>query len=183
VSKKAIIFHGTDCKPDDPIYWYGWLGEQLKVAGYEVEVPYYPGINHEPIETFLPKVLKSHVFDDETVLVGHSAGGPLLLSILENIDAVIPKAILVAGYSMRLPGEEKDPVLQGNYDWEKIKAHVKDIYFINSTNDPWGCDDKQGRIMFDHLDGTQIIRNDGHFGSRSNNQQYTEFPLLARLIK
>jgi predicted alpha/beta hydrolase family esterase len=180
--KNAIIFHGTDCKPDDPIYWYAWLGEQLKEAGYEVELPYYPDINHESIETFLPKVLNNHHFDEETVLVGHSAGGPLLLSILENIDAVIPKAILVAGYSMRLPGEEKDPVLQEKYDWEKIKTHVKDIYFINSTNDPWGCDDKQGRIMFDHLGGTQIIRNDGHFGSKSNDQPYSEFPLLERLI-
>lgn len=180
--KKAIIFHGTDCKPDDPVYWYAWLRRQLKAAGYEVETPYYPDINHEPIETFLPKVLKNHSIDEETVLIGHSAGGPLLLSILENVETVILQAILVAGYSMRFPKEEKDPVLQESYDWEKIKAHVKDIYFINSTNDPWGCDDKQGRTMFDHLGGTQIIRNEGHFGSRSKNQPYKTFPLLERLI-
>lgn len=182
MAKRAIIFHGTDCKPDDPIYWYPWLQKQLEANGYEVAVPYYPDINHEPINIFLPKVLKNHRFDEETVLVGHSAGGPLLLSVLEHVDAIIPQAILVAGYSMRLPGEEKDPVLQDSYDWEKIKTHVKDIYFINSVNDPWGCDDKQGRIMFDKLGGTQIIRNDGHFGSRTNHQQYSEFPLLGRLI-
>lgn len=180
MSKRAIIFHGTACKPSD--FWYPWLGKQLEARGYAVEIPSYPDINYEPISTFLPKVLQAHKFDEQTVLIGHSAGGPLLLSILESIDVVIPQAILVAGYSMRFPDEEKDPVLQDSYDWEKIKAHVKDIYFVNSTNDPWGCDDKQGRIMFDHLGGTQIIRSEGHFGSTKYNQPYKEFPLLERLI-
>jgi uncharacterized protein len=177
---KAIIFHGTDCKPSD--YWYGWLGQQLEASGYAVEIPSYPNINHEPIETFLPKVLAKHSFNDETVLVGHSAAGPLILSILEHIDGVIPKSVLVAGYSKRFPNEAKDPVLQESYNWGKIKSHVKDIYFINSVNDPWGCDDKQGRIMFEHLGGTQIIRNDGHFGSTRYNQPCPTFPLLKALI-
>ncbi len=178
--KRAIIFHGTDCAPSD--YWYGWLGKQLEARGFTVEIPSYPDINHEPIDTFLPKVLQSHTFDDETVIIGHSAGSPLLLSILEHVDVTLPQAILVAGYSMRLPGEEKDPVLQDSYDWATIKQHVKDIVFINSVNDPWGCNAEQGRLMFDNLGGTQIIRNDGHFGSTTYNQPYLEFPLLERLV-
>jgi hypothetical protein len=36
--------------------------------------------------------------------------------------------------------------------------------------------------MFDKLGGTQIIRNDGHFGSERFNQPYKEFPLLAKLV-
>jgi len=178
---KAIIFHGTGCKPEE--FWYGWLKKELERTGYQVVLPHYPEINREPISQFLPKVLKKHTFDEEIVLVGHSAGASLLLSILENIDAVIPKAILVAGFVRPLPSTPKsgEPILQDSYDWDKIKAHVKDVYFVNSTNDPWGCDDKQGRIMFDHLGGTQIIRNDGHFGSVSMNQPYPEFPLLRVL--
>ena len=177
---KAVIFHGTGCKPTD--YWYSWLGKQLESRGYTVEIPSYPNINHVPINEFLPKVLNNHTFDKDTIIIGHSAGGPLLLSILENIDCVLPQAILVAGYSYRLPGEESDPILQDSYDWDKIKQHVKDIVFINSVNDPWGCDDKQGRFMFDKLGGTQIIRNDGHFGSTTKNQPYPEFPLLERIV-
>lgn len=177
--KKALIFHGTDCTPSD--FWYTWLGQQLEARGYSVEIPSYPEINHEPIAKFLPKVLQSHTFDGETILVGHSAGGPLLLSILEVINTVIPQAILVAGFSKELSNDH-NPILQSTYDWDRIKTHVKDIYFINSTNDPWGCNDKQGRIMFDHLGGTQIIKNDGHFGSTTHHQPYKEFPLLERLI-
>lgn len=180
MAKRVIIFHGTDCKPED--YWYQWLGKKLEARGYSVEIPHYPDINHEPVAEFLPKVLKAHTFDSETVIIGHSAGGPLLLSILENVDQVLPQAILVAGYSMRLTGEEKDPILQDSYDWDKIKQNVKDIVFINSVNDPWGCNDKQGRIMFDKLGGTQIIRNDGHFGSETYKQPYPEFLLLERLV-
>lgn len=83
---------------------------------------------------------------------------------------------------MRPEGEERDPVLQASYDWEKIRRNVKEIYFVNSINDPWGCDDKQGRIMFDHLGGTQLVRDEGHFGSGTYNQPYPTFELLDRLI-
>ena len=178
--KKAIIFHGTDENPER--YWYPWLAQQLRGRGYQVTVPSYPDINHTPIAEFLPKVLKAHAFDEETVLIGHSAGGPLLLSVLENIGVTIPQAILVAGLCMRFENEERDPILQDTYNWKTIKQNVKDIYFINSTNDPWGCDDKQGRIMFDHLGGTQIIRSEGHFGSGTYNQPYPTFELLNQLI-
>ncbi|HSW99622.1 MAG TPA: alpha/beta hydrolase [Patescibacteria group bacterium] len=178
--KKAIIFHGTDETPDT--YWYKWLAGKLEERGYTTEIPAYPEINHEDISTFLPKVLKNHVFSEDTVLVGHSAGGPLLLSILEHIDAVIPQAILVAGYAREKPGRGKGPIIQESYDWKRIKNHVKDIYFVNSINDPWGCDDKQGRIMFEHLGGTQIIRDEGHFGSGTFGQPYPTFELLNKLI-
>lgn len=31
--KHAIIFHGTDCQPDD--FWYGWLKGELEKLGYD----------------------------------------------------------------------------------------------------------------------------------------------------
>jgi uncharacterized protein len=181
MSKNAIIFHGTRETPES--YWYPWLASQLRGRGYEVDVPAYPEINETPIAEFITKVMKNHRFDEDTVLVGHSAGGPLLLSILERVHVNIPQAILVAGYSSRLQDELDDPVLQESYDWERIGSHVRDIYFINSVNDPWGCDAEQGRTMFDHLGGTQIIRNDGHFGSGMWDQPYPTFELLDRLIR
>jgi len=85
----------------------------------------------------------------------------------------------VAGYATP-PNASQEPVLQASYDWKKIKAHVGDIYFVNSINDPYGCDDRQGRMMFDHLGGTLIIRDEGHFGSADQN--YPTFELLDRLI-
>lgn len=177
--KNTIIFHGTDDNPDR--YWYKWLGKELEKDEYRVEIPYNPTINKEPIDTFLPKVLKQHTFNKDTLLVGHSAGGPLILSILEHIDVEIAKAILVAGYSQHPDDQMEDPIIQDAYNWKKIKDNVKETVFINSVNDPWSCNDKQGRIMFNHLGGTQVILNDGHFGSITKGQVYDTFPLLRTL--
>lgn len=174
---KAIIFHGTGGSPNAA--WYPWLKSQLELRGIKVEAPFYPMLNQEPIQSFLPKVLSNHTFDSNTILIGHSGGAPLILSILENLETKVNQAFLVAGYSTK-PNTSEEPVLQEKYNWDKIKLNVNDIYFINSVNDPYGCDDKQGRAMFDKLGGTQIILNEGHFGSE--NQEYNKFELLNRLI-
>lgn len=178
--KNALILHGTDENPDK--YWYSWLKTELENTGYIVSTPHYPEINKIPIEEFLPKVLGNHKFDDETVLVGHSAGGPLILSILEHLETQIAQAILVAGYCTHPDDQMDDPILQETYNWPKIKHSVLDIIFINSVNDPWNCNDQQGRMMFDKLGGTQIVRKEGHFGSTTHGQEYPRFPLVKALI-
>ena len=69
------------------------------------------------------------------------------------------------------------------FDWDRIKNNVKDIIFINSDNDPWHCDDKEGLFMFDKLGGTLILRHgEGHMGSGTFNQPYKDFPLLEKLL-
>lgn len=175
--RSAIVFHGTGANPD--VVWLPWLRQRLTERGYHVDVPHYPDLNVAPIDTFLPKVLANHRFDEQTVLVGHSGGAALLLAILEHIETTVAQAILVAGYSTP-PNTSEEPVLQTSYDWAAIKAHVRDLYFINSRNDPYGCDDRQGRAMFELLGGTQIIRDDGHFGDY--NQPYERFELLDKLM-
>ena len=175
--KSAIIFHGTGGHPDAA--WYSWLGGRLEARGYAVQIPHYPGVNAEPITDFLPRVLVNHRFDEETVLVGHSGGAALLLALLEHIDTAISQAVLVAGYCTP-PNTSAEPVLQQSYDWDAIRSHVRDLYFVNSVVDPYGCDAAQGRAMFDRLGGTLIVRDEGHFGDYD--QPYPTFELLDRLI-
>lgn len=177
MAKRAIIFHGTGANPD--ILWFPWLDRQLTARGYQVQRPHLPDVNVEPIATFLPKVLTAQEFTPETVLVGHSGGAALLLAILEHLTTPVAQAILVAGYATR-PNESDEPVLQESYDWERIAGNVGDITFINSVVDPYGCNADQGRYLFDRLGGTQIIRNDGHFGDW--NQPYQTFELVDALI-
>lgn len=177
MSRRAIIFHGTGGHPDN--CWYGWLGAQLEARGYAVEIPHYPELNREPIATFLPPVLARHVFDDSTVLVGHSGGAALLLALLEHLDAPVAQAVLVAGYSTP-PNDNDEPVLQADYDWARIRANAGDLSFVNSVRDPYGCDAEQGRRMLERLGGTQIVRDEGHFGDIDD--PYPTFELLAKLI-
>src|SRR5579871_1838812 len=132
--RNAIIFHGTDEKPTDQ--WFPWLKSELEKAGFKAEVPHYPKLNHGPVDNVLPDTLANHSFNEETVLIGHSAGAPLILSILEKIEPKTKRAIFVAGFCEPLPGP-KDPILQESYDWGRIKQKSGEFVFINSDNDPW----------------------------------------------
>ena len=189
--KNAILLHGSSSTPNS--CWLPSIKKFLENQGYNVWVPQLPKPEAPDLKIQLPFVLKEGNFNKETILVGHSAGCPLVLSILENIDAKINKAVLVSGYAriLQKQGEsslkklEKDaePILQEKYNWKKIKQNVRDIVFINSDSDPWGCNDKEGYYMFQNLGGTLIIRHgEGHMGSDKFNQPYKEFPLLEKLL-
>jgi hypothetical protein len=178
--KNVIILQGAGETIES--FWLPYIKKELEASGYAVWLPQLPGIDNPQLKEVLQFVLKRGKFSEETLLIGHSAGCPLILSVLENIPVKIKKAILVAGYCEPLPAGAND-ILQKKYNWEKIKQNVDEIIFINSDNDPWGCDDKQGKIMFNNLGGTLIIRHgEGHMGSDKFNQPYKEFPFLLKLI-
>lgn len=180
--KNAIILHGTGSNPNS--FWLPEINKFLEEKGYSVWVPLLPQADKPELKNWLPFVLNIGQFNEGTVLIGHSAGCPLILSILENIKVKIYKAILIAGYS-RLTGNIKDePILQTKYDWKKIKENVRDIVFINSDNDPWGCNQKEGLYLWENLGGTLILREgEGHMGSDKFKQRYTRFPLLEKLLE
>jgi len=177
--KNALILHGTSGTPND--FWFPWLKIELEKKGYTTSVPQLPNADNPDLKVWLPFILDNFKINAETVIIGHSSGCPLILSILENTVVKIKQVVLVAGFIEPLNGELK-AILQENYDWAKIKSHAEEFVFFNSDNDPWGCDDTMGRRMFDSLGGTLIIRHDGHFGSIKYDQPYREFPLLSKLI-
>jgi hypothetical protein len=74
--------------------------------------------------------------------------------------------------------------LRPKYNAEKIQSNCSDLIFINSNNDPWGCNDEQGLKMWREFGGTLILREgEGHCGSGTFNQPYTHFPLLEKLLE
>lgn len=180
--KNAIILHGTGCTPKS--YWMGGIANYLKKKGYNVWSPQLPDADVPDLKKWLPLVLKSGDFNKDTIIIGHSAGGPLILSVLENINTKIDKAILVAGFGRKLRGDKKlQAIQQKDYDWKKIKSHVKDIIFINSSDDPWTIDHNEGMYLFNKLGGTLIVREgEGHMGSDRFKQPYKKFPLLEKLL-
>lgn len=181
MAKNAIILHGTADAPEGN--WRGWLKENLQSRGYSVWVPQLPNPEKPNRADWVPFILENGTINEETVIVGHSAGAQIILSVLEAIDIQIKQAILVAGYAKALRATADHEMNTEDYNWEKIKGKAKEIIFVNSDNDPWTCDDKQGRIMLDNLGGIQIIlHGEGHMGSTYFNQPYLEFPLLAKLI-
>ncbi len=183
--KNAIILQGAG--ETQSSFWLPYLKKELERGGYSVWLPQLPDNDNPNLKNTLPYVLKNGEFNKETVMVGHSAGVPFILSTLENIKVKIKLAIMVAGLIEPSTNDKsinnwQENFLQDKYDWKKIKANCKQFVFINAANDPWGCNDRQGRKMFDKLGGTLIINEEGHMGSVKFNQQYKKFPLLVKLI-
>ncbi len=179
----AIMLHGTSCTPDS--YWQPQIRKFLVSKGYDVWAPQLPNPDTPDLDVQLPFVLKGGKFTERTVLIGHSAGSPLVLAVLESLTQRINKAILVAGYARPCePDRKPEPILKAQYDWERIRNNVRDITFINSDNDPWGCNHEEGKYMFDHLGGRLIVlHGEGHMGSDTFKQPYKEFPLLEKLLE
>lgn len=179
--KNAIIIQGAG--ETQKSFWLPYVKQGLKKRGYHVWLPQLPDNDNPNIDKSLPFVLENGIFTTETVLIGHSAGCPLILAILQNITIKIKQAILVAGFWRELPPPAANKALIQRYNFPKIKSNVEEIIFINSDNDPWGCDDKQGKEMLDRIGGTLITKHgEGHMGSEKFHQPYTKFPLILTLV-
>jgi len=177
---RAIIFHGTGGSPDS--YWIPYIKQNLEQRGHEVIVPQLPNTDSPNLKDSL-KAVAQLPYNENTVLIGHSSGAALILSVLEHIETKVKQAILVAGFFKPLNPPEPELMVQDEYDWERIKSHAERFVFINSDNDPWGCTDQIGKEMQEKLGGELIVpKGEGHMGSTTFNQPYREFPLLLKLI-
>lgn len=149
--KNAIILQGAG--ETQKSFWLPYVKKELIKRDYQVWLPQLPNNDDPDLKLTLPFVLKNGKFNKNTVIIAHSAGCPLALAVLQNLETKIKQVILVAGYWRELPPPGANKSLSKEYDWKKIKNNVEDIIFINSDNDPWGCDDKQGREMLEKLGG------------------------------
>jgi predicted alpha/beta hydrolase family esterase len=175
--KHAILFHGLFGSPDN--FWFVWLRAQLEEQGYKVTAPQLPDADKPDLEVWTRYAFDNLKFGSDTILVGHSAGCPLILSILNKLSQPIHRAILVAGFIRLKEMEDDNVMLLKNPDWDKIKSNGREFFFFNSDNDPWGCDQHQGEGLRQHLGGTLIVRTgEGHFGSKVFEQPYDTFPML-----
>jgi len=177
--KQLGLFHGSGGNGD--VFWLPYLKNHFEAEGWEVINPDFPNSDKPLLAPWVSTAQESFVMNSETVLVGHSLGCPLIMSLLQRSDVKIDKAILVAGLYDNTRFDH--PFLE-EYDWEMIKKNCKQFVFIHSTNDPWDCDEQEADLAFGNLGGTKIIReNQGHFGSTTKKQEYPEFPLLIKLIE
>lgn len=177
--KNVIIFPGWGETPNS--FWFPYLKRELEKRGYRVSIPILPDTNNPKFDKWINAALKEN-YNSETVLIGHSATCPLILSILDRINVKIKQAILVAGFYTLIGTKVSEELIQKEYNWEKIRVNCGDFIFINSKNDPYKCNETQGKYAFDHLGGILIINNEGHMGSDFYNQPYREFPFLLKFI-
>lgn len=187
--KNALILHGAGNNSQGN--WFPWLKQELESKGYTVWSPDLPNANEPNQKQWLEAIFsnKEWKFNDESLIVGHSAGATLILRILESLsDGVqINKAILVAG-PVKI-GEKhpeffqyKRDLVRNPFAWEKIKKSAKSFYFIYSDNDPYECGQENGEITQEYLGRNLIVKSgEAHFNLEKS-PRYREFPFLLSLI-
>lgn len=70
--KNAIILHGSGDSPES--FWIPWLKSELEKHGYEVWAPLLPDADNPDINKWLPFVMENGKFNNDTIIIGHSAG-------------------------------------------------------------------------------------------------------------
>lgn len=186
--KNALILHGAGNNSQGN--WFPWLRGELEKNNRKVWSPDLPNPN-TPDDNWIKTIFanKEWIFNDESSIVGHSAGATLILRILEKLPEKerIDKAVLVAGpidlgskpeYFSYKRGLVSDP-----FNWEKIKRSANNFYFIYSDNDPYDCGDHHGKKLKELLGGKLLIkRGEGHFNLEKS-PNYRQFPLILELLR
>jgi len=187
--KNALILHGSG--NDHTGNWFPWLKDELEKKSYKVWVPDLPDSNVPDKEKWLNTIFsnKEWVFDNESIIIGHSAGATLILRILEKLPQGIKinKAILVSGPANIGTKPEyfvyKKSLVGSPFDWGKIKNSCNSFYFICSDNDTYQCGEDQAKILQENLGGELILKKGENHFNLEKGPQYKQFPLLLELIE
>lgn len=170
----AYIFHGSTPHATADKFWYQWLADELKKHNVDAKVVKLPMLSRQTLEETMDEIEEMNLdIYGETILIGHSAGANLILTILEKLDQPVNKVLMVAGFS--LPTTTKEPTLKADYDWETIKGNSKEFYFVNSFNDPFNCGSEQGKVLFDNLGGKLLLDNDKHYTKK-------KYPFFVKIL-
>ena len=79
--KNIVFLHGAGETKQS--FWLPYAERELVVKGYSVSIPELPDTDNPDLTKWLPRALQEK-FSEKTILIGHSSGCPLILSILEN---------------------------------------------------------------------------------------------------
>lgn len=183
--KTAWLLHGTGGSDSD-YFWFANTKKYLESKGYQVWWPLLPH-TEKPNLKETSQYIKNNMplLNEDTIIIGHSSACPAILHLLQFLESPIKQVILVSGFYRSIDdGGYSDLMLQDKeYDWDAIKKSANEIIFINSDNDPWGCNDKQARPVAAKLGAKFILaEGQGHMGSATYDQPYSEFPILKQII-
>lgn len=182
--RRVVIVHGWMGTPTRD--WLSWLKTELRDDGISVKIPKMPNTNRPKIEEwnkYLAKVVGKP--DENLFLIGHSIGGRLLLRYLEEIDAKIGGAIIVASwldkrvkpFKLKSNAKMMAPWLDTPIDWKSIKRHANQFTAIYSDNDAYVPMSAAQMIRRKLNAKVVVLHNKGHI------DQTTSPPILKEIRK
>lgn len=181
--KTAIILHGTLGSPKGN--WFQWLKKELESRGITVWVPELPRANQPSLRLWLQTIQKDCPFaiNKDTLIIGHSSGAILALIIAQNNFEPIGGIVAVSVFNDNsLNWEPNGYLFDVDFEWDAIRANVKQLLFIHSDNDPY-VPLHQAQFVANscHAELT-VLAGQGHFNLEQS-KEYREFPELLEILQ
>ena len=188
--RNCIIVHGSNPsekeakggKPENLRHWKPWLKRNLEKSGIKTSNELYP-------KDWLPnyekwkKIFEENIINENTTLVGHSAGTAFILRWLSENKRKVDKIILVCPSTIKTGKYKKRSKLKDfNYD-SSLKKYFNKIVLFYSDNDPFVNIIESAKQVHEKLGGKLIcIKRKGHFLFEDMGTE--EFPeLLEEILK
>ena len=192
----CIIIHGSSfndkeklaqgASPINKRNWIPIIKMKLEKRGIETDTPLMPK-NWEPNYNDWKKEFEKLKINENSILIGHSAGGAFLVRWLGETKRKIKKLILVApAWSSETIPEDEPKFLWNFYEFgidKKIKERVNEI-IIFVSNDERDTIKKSVEVYSKKLNITPIVLNSrGHFCVSGNSINKEFFELSEEILK
>lgn len=179
---KVILMHGKNADPNQK--WYPWLAKEAKNLGIDFVAPTLPHPEDPRADEWIAELEKLSP-DENTILIGHSRGGVVILRYLEKLpeNKKVRKVILVAtnaGYSEKINKTENNKTFfsEEGYNFEKIKSHCDNFVVFHSFDDhvvPHQAGEENAMGLSAKFHKFEDRR---HFGKKADGSMTDSFPEL-----
>lgn len=175
----VVLIHGFNSKFADN--FRPWLKVELEKMGHNVVGLDLPNPSRPLIDEQVDYVLKNINIDENTILVGHSLGGVVILRLLERIKNKIYKAIIVdSPIKPKFNDKERLPLLNAhdwNFDFKKIKKSAESFVVL--------ADSEYVTIPKEQLDEMALKLDAKYITSKPNAPHYKgkEEPEISKIFE
>lgn len=128
------------CNPNNEGNWMGWTKKRLEAQGYQATCPVISDAWNAPYEQWKTELDKTRI-DENTILVGWSAGAGVFLRYLGETGKKIKRLILIApGFLPAKTPSQDFPNSKNFYPSQispNLKDQIKDRVVVFASNDPY----------------------------------------------
>ncbi len=177
VSGNVVLVHGSNEKDREKLEkgfpeqnkrnWIPWVKKELEKKGVVVNNPLMPENWNPDYKKWKMEIEKINI-DENSVLVGTSAGGAFLVHWLQGSKVKIKKLILLApAYRNKLNEKWQENNLYDFEVSEKLKDKASEIILIEYSNDSDSI--KESCKIYSKILGLKplVLKNRGHFCQKS----------------
>jgi predicted alpha/beta hydrolase family esterase len=179
---KFILLHGT--RSSSKQNWLPWLKAELEKRNHQVWVPDLPEAKTPNPALWTPYILENCPFaiDDQTVVIGHSAGAVETLHLLQSIETPIHGAIPVGSFNFPLNRDDLVHLFDEPFDFAKIKQNGGHIVFLHSDDDP-SCPLEGAQDLAAKLRAKIVVLPGLKHFSYGDDPRFVELPEILPLIQ